>query len=132
LVPAINELKSAVDALTGNLVFGGVYNAATNVLTPTQAPGNPFGNAPIQLPNPPTAPMVGYYLICTVAGTRPGPVPPAGNYAQGDWLVVDQTPEWVHLTLGVTAVEVDGDSIKGDGLTPATALYVDMVDGGTY
>jgi hypothetical protein len=131
LVPAINELKSAVDALTGNLIFGGLYNASTNVLTPTQAPGNPFGNAPIQLPAA-TAAMVGYYLIVNQPGTVTTPPPPTGSYAQGDWLVVEPSPAWVHITLGVTAVEVDGVSIIGDGLTPLTALEVGVVDGGVY
>jgi hypothetical protein len=130
LVPAINELKSAVDALTGNLIFGGIYDAASNQLTPTQAPGNPFVAGALPAP---TAAMVGYYLIVNQPGPAAGPAPP-GAYAQGDWLLVAPGPPfaWVHITLGVTAVEVDGDSIKGDGLTPATALYVDIVDGGTY
>jgi hypothetical protein len=128
LVPAINELKSAVDALTGNLMFGGIYNAGTNQLTPTQAPGNPFvaGGLPAA-----TAAMVGYYLIVNQPGPAAAPAPP-GAYAQGDWLVVEPAPAWVHITLGVTAVEVDGVSIIGDGLTPLTALEVGVVDGGVY
>jgi hypothetical protein len=99
-----------------NLRFGGGYDAAANVVTPST--GSPFATGPLVAA---TAAMTGWYLIVTTALTAAGPLPPAGSYAPGDWLLVDVTPAYMHLRLGPKAVEVDGGSIVADGLTPASA-----------
>jgi hypothetical protein len=126
IIPAINELKVAVDALAGNLRFGGVYDVAGNVVTPST--GSPFPAGALVAA---TGAMTGWYLIASSpAAGVPGPLPPAGNYAPGDWLIVDNGPAYIHLQLGATAIIVDNVSIVGDGIT--TALTVAEVDGGTY
>jgi hypothetical protein len=126
IIPAINELKIAVDSLAGNLRFGGVYDVANNVTTPST--GSPFPAGPLVAA---TGAMTGWYLIASSpAAGVPGPLPPAGNYAPGDWLIVDNGPTYIHLQLGATAIIVDNVSIVGDGIT--TALMVAEVDGGTY
>ena len=126
IIPAINELKIAVDSLAGNLRFGGVYDVANNATTPST--GSPFPAGPLV---PATGAMTGWYLIASSpAAGVPGPLPPAGNYAPGDWLIVDNGPAYIHLQLGATAIIVDNVSIVGDGIT--TALTVALVDGGTY
>jgi len=126
IIPAINELKVAVDSLAGNLRFGGVYDVAGNATTPST--GSPFPAGPLV---PATGAMTGWYLIASSpAAGVPGPLPPAGNYAPGDWLIVDNGPAYIHLQLGATAIIVDNVSIVGDGIT--TALTVALVDGGTY
>ena len=128
IVPAINELKVAVDALAGNLKFGGVYDVGANDVTPTTGSPFPAGNLVAA-----TGAMTGWYLICSTPATiAPGPLPPAGEYAPGDWLIVDGGPAYVHLTLGATTLYVDNVSIIGDGLTTLTPLEVGLVDGGTY
>lgn len=132
VVPAINELKNAIDALQGQLHFGGGYDVDGDNVTPSSTPGNPFSAGPLE---DPPADSEGWFLICTSAATiPPGEVPPEGNYGPGDWLIVDGGLSWVHIPLGAAAVHVDGVSIKGTGLTPdpGVALYVDEVDGGTF
>jgi len=128
VVPAINELKIAVDGLAANQHFGGGYDVAANIVIPTT--GSPFPPGVLVAA---TAAMSGWYLICTTPATGvPGPLPPAGTYAPGDWLVVDAAPSYVHLPLGRVDFFVDGVSIINDGLTPASAFEVGLVDGGTY
>jgi hypothetical protein len=126
IVPAINELKSAVDALSGNLQFGGTYDVAGNAVT--AGGGSPFDDGPLVAA---TAAMTGWYLIVSSPATgAPGPLPPAGNYAPGDWLIVDAAPAYIHLELGSVPILVDNVSIIGDGQT--TPLEVAEIDGGTY
>jgi hypothetical protein len=128
IIPAINELKVAVDSLAGNLRFGGVYDVAGNVVTPST--GSPFPAGALVAA---TGAMTGWYLIASSpAAGVPGPLPPAGNYAPGDWLIVDNGPAYIHLQLGALALFVDNVSIIGDGLSALTALRVAEVDGGTY
>lgn len=131
IVPAINFLKRAVDALQGQLHFGGAWDAANDEVTASTTPGNPFTSGD-PLPDPPTG-SEGWFLIVTSAMTiPPGEIAPEGIYGPGDWLIVDGGLSWVHIPLGAAAVHVDNDSIKGDGLTPLTAFYVDNVDGGQF
>ena len=128
IIPAINELKQLIDGLAHNMQFAGVYDVAGNVVTPvTGAPIPPGALVP------PTAAMIGHYLICSTGRVgAPGPLPPAGDYFAGDWLIAAPGPIWTHLNLGLAGVHTDGISIAGDGLSPATALEVDLIDCGTY
>jgi hypothetical protein len=96
IVPAINELKGAVDALAASSEFVGSFAADDGSIVWTATSGM-TGNA---LPTPALA-NKGWYLICDTAGS----VPPAGtitgipNYEKSDWLLSDGV-EWTHLPFG--------------------------------
>jgi hypothetical protein len=123
VVPAINELNNAIAGLTGNLVFGGTYDVATDTVTPSPNPINPI--PPGALP-PATAARRGWYVICTTGGAPVGgsnaPVPPGGTYTRGDWIICDATPAWVPVQVGgavLTAANVNITTIP-----PLTATNV--------
>jgi hypothetical protein len=162
VVPAINELNNAIAGLTGNLVFGGTYDVAANIVTPSPNPINPI--PPGALP-PATAARRGWYVICTTAGPGSGnaPTPPSGTYTRGDWIICDATPAWIPVEVGgavltasnvnittippLTATNVQDalsqiyiaslQEVATDGSlfglgTAASPLSVDIVDGGVY
>lgn len=95
LVPAINELKAAVDQLAKQSEYVGNFNAATGFVDWTTASGIADGVS--TLPTPATA-NIGWQLICSTPGTNPIGLP-AGSYQKGDWLLSDGTA-WNHLAFG--------------------------------
>jgi hypothetical protein len=122
VVPAINELNNAIANLTGNLVFGGTYDVATNTVTPSPNPINPIPQG--DLP-PATAARRGWYLICTSGGPPVGPVaptPPSGTYTRGDWLICDATPAWVVVEVGGAVLTASNVNITT--IPPLTATNV--------
>jgi hypothetical protein len=158
VVPAINELKNNVDALSGVLILVGTYDAATNVVTPSRL----IGAGPL----PPAAPgNEGWYVIVTTAGTGTGNAP-AVPMAVGDWLVSNGV-NWIWLDLVMTAtvatnvavvppvagqnnvqnalttinglaqsalqnVFFNATTFSGNALTAGTALDIAVVDGGLF
>jgi len=106
LVPAIAELWDGLEALSGNLIFGGQYSIINNEISATINPANPFAPFDGQGLPPATGAMRGWYLIVVDERLTPPwpanvPVPPGTRgYYRADWLVVDATPSWVHLMLG--------------------------------
>ena len=158
VVPAINELRTSFQAITGILILVGEYNTATNVVTPSRLIA--AGPLPVA-----SAANTGWYLINTVAGTGTGNAPPT-HISVGDWIVSDGT-KWIRLDLhepattainvavipavaGETNVQdaleaidatassamqqifVNANTFSGDGLTAATELDVELIDCGEF
>jgi hypothetical protein len=94
LVPAINEVKAALNSISAGQTFVGSFNATASSIRWTAASGA-SGNT---LPAP--APINrGWYLIAEVGGSAPPAGAPAGTYNNGDWLISDGSA-WTHLALG--------------------------------
>ena len=104
IVPAINEVKAAVDLVAIGSQFVGSFDATAGEITWTTASGA-TGNA---LPTA-SAANNGWYLIADVAGSLPPIGAAAGTYEIGDWLISNGTA-WTHLQFGgvsaVTATQV--------------------------
>jgi hypothetical protein len=104
IVPAINEVKAAVDLVAIGSQFVGSFDATAGEITWTTASGA-TGNA---LPTA-SAANNGWYLIADVAGSLPPIGAAAGAYEIGDWLISNGTA-WTHLQFGgvsaVTATQV--------------------------
>lgn len=156
IVPAINELQTALLALTGVLVMCGSYDVAGDVV----ASGNPI--VPSGVLPPASAANNAAYLIIVTSGTGTGNAP-AVPMTAGSWLVSDGTA-WVYIDIAqgvitadsvvvnpvvagaanvqdalealeaqIAAITVitDGVSIDGDG-TAGNEITLIMVDGGTF
>jgi hypothetical protein len=96
VVPAINELKSAIDQIGSGQTFVGSFDATASTISWTAASGA-SGNA-LPAPDPTNS---GWQLICTVGGTAPPAGALAGTYFTNDWLLSDGTA-WTHLMFGGT------------------------------
>lgn len=105
LVPAINELKAAVDMIASSGIFLGSFQADAGTITWTTASGG-SGNT---LPTPAPA-NAGSYFICDRAGSIPPGGAPAGAYGTSDWLISDGTA-WTHLAFGASAITASSVSV---------------------
>ena len=97
VVPAINELHSAISQMgTGN-IFVGQFSAGDGSIAWTVASGASGNTLPAAAPA-----NIGWQLICNVSGTVPPGGAPAGTYSSNDWLLSDGT-NWNHLAFGGTS-----------------------------
>lgn len=118
LVPAINELKAAVDLVAASGVFMGSFQADTGTIIWTAASGGSGNTLPAASSNP------GNYFICDRAGSVPPGGAPAGAYSTSDWLISDGTA-WTHLAFGgstITASSVTVTPAVAGGVNVQTAL----------
>jgi len=127
VVPALNELKGEVDALSGPTRMVGTYDAANHTVTPSSgASPAPAGNLQAA-----AAANTGWVLIVNVAGTGAAPAP-AIAMSPGDWLVSDGTA-WVHIALSAPALvasNVDITAITGLTATDVQGALEDIIAGG--
>lgn len=93
IVPAINEVKAAVDLLGTGQVFVGTLQANAGTIVWTTASGVSGGLPAASAGNK------GWYLIADAAGSTPPSGAPAGAYEVGDWLMSDGTA-WTRIALG--------------------------------
>lgn len=100
VVNAINEQETRLDLLANSLIYGGTYDASTNlVLSVTQA-GTDAGLVPNN-PLPTGAATTNVFVIVSVAGTGAPPAPVI-YLDSGNWLVSNGT-SWDYLQLGIPA-----------------------------
>ena len=103
VVPAINELHSAISQMgTGN-IFVGQLSAGDGSIAWTVASGASGNTLPAAAPA-----NIGWQLICNVSGTVPPGGAPAGTYSSNDWLLSDGT-NWNHLAFGGTSTVLAGN-----------------------
>jgi hypothetical protein len=110
LVPAINELKAAVDLVASSGAFLGSFQADAGTISWTTASGGSGNTLPAATPS-----NNGSYLVCDRAGSVPPGGAPAGAYNTNDWLISDGTA-WTHLAFGSSAVTASSVSV-----TPSVA-----------
>ena len=137
VVPAINELISGLAAVAGVVVFGGVYDAATDTGTYNGRGGIAAGTGPL-----PAASVAngGTYLIVTVAGAGGGPNEPLDPMDIQDWIISDSvtwnllkfgpaTGAWLPLTGGSLSGFLTLHSDPTAAMHAATRQYVDAALG---
>jgi hypothetical protein len=110
LVPAINELKAAVDLVSSSGAFLGSFQADAGTINWTAASGGSGNSLP-----PATPANNGSYLVCDRAGSVPPGGAPVGAYNTSDWLISDGTA-WTHLAFGGSTVTASSVSV-----TPSVA-----------
>lgn len=122
LVPAINEIKAALDLQAKSSELAGSFQADASTITWTAESGA-SGNS---LPAPSVA-NTGWYLIADKAGSQPPIGAPAEAYEKGDWLISNGTI-WMHLKYGgisnltAGAIPVNPTVLGGDDVQEVLQL----------
>jgi hypothetical protein len=119
LVPAINEIKAAVDLIASSGAFLGSFQADAGTITWTAASGGSGNTLPAPVPA-----NNGSYFVCDRAGTVPPGGAPAGAYNTSDWLISDGAA-WTHLAFGSSAITASSVSVTpsvAGGINVQTAL----------
>ena len=116
----IKNLKDLLDANLNGLIFGGEYNADSNVVDNATDAGKAAGLTDgVNVPSS-SADTKGIYLIVTTAGELSGTTRADGDQANvGDWLVSDGIHGWLHLEIGqgdVTFSMIQGEPEDNDKL----------------
>lgn len=130
----IDKINDLLDANLTGLVFGGEYNADTNVVEKPTELGKAAGLVEGQNVPSGSAETHGIYLIVTTAGTLSGTTKADGEQANvGDWIVSDGIHGWLHLELGQGAVTfgmLEGSARDNDDLKSELDAKMDA-DGAT-
>jgi len=107
ITTAIAELSTAVDALEGNLVYGGTVDAQLGTITSVTQAATDKGFSTNNIPTPPPTDSDGVYFIIEKGGQFDG-----DTYNSGDWLISEGANGWqpVHFdaTVAVTWDQVGG------------------------
>ena len=136
----IADLKDLLDANLNGLIFGGEYNADSNVVENATDAGKASGLTDgVNVPSS-SADTKGIYLIVTTAGELSGTTRADGDQANvGDWLVSDGIHGWLHLEIGqgdVTFSMIQGDPEDNVKLKAALDAKLnkdgDTIDCGRY
>jgi len=104
---ALAELSAAVDALEGNLAYGGTVDCALNTITSTTQTAIDKGFSVGSIPTPPPTDSEGVYFIVEKGGDFDGV-----TYNSGDWLISEGASGWQAVHFDAT-VSVTWDQIGG-------------------
>lgn len=119
IVPAINELRTEISALSGAIRLVGTYAVPTDTVTPA-------AGAPITAGALPAAAATneGWYVIVTTAGTGTGNAPHI-PLAAGDWLVsTGSGGAWVHIPTNLSTFAASNVTISALDSQPWTNVQV--------
>ena len=138
LVPAINEIQTAIVAAAGGIVYAGTLDASTGVITPAAG----VANVPADIADVDPALCKNYFWIVTTPGSKVG----TGNTVAAnrqDWVASDGT-KIATLNYGMPSVAAANVSFDGAGNTYAIGTNVQdaidqldaalkgPIDGGTF
>ena len=138
LVPAINEIQTAIVAAAGGIIYAGTLDASTGVITPASG----VANVPANISAVDPALTKNYFWIVTKAGASVG----TGNTVAAnkqDWVASDGT-KIATLNYGMPSVAAANVSFDGAGNTYAIGTNVQdaidqldaalkgPIDGGTF
>jgi hypothetical protein len=104
---AIAALSTAVDALEGNLAFGGTVNMSLGTITSTATVAIDKGFVVGNIPTPPPTDSDGVYFIVEVGGLFDGK-----TFNSGDWLISEGDSGWQEVHFDAT-VAVTWDQVGG-------------------
>jgi hypothetical protein len=138
LVPAINEIQTAIVAAAGGIVYAGTLNASTGAITAASG----VANVPADIADVDPTLCKNYFWIVTVPGANVG----TGNTVAAnrqDWVASDGT-KIATLNYGMPSVAAANVSFDGAGNTYAIGTNVQdaidqldaalkgPIDGGTF
>ncbi len=138
IVPAINEIQTAIVAAAGGIVYAGTLDASTGVITPASG----VANVPADIADVDPALCKNYFWIVTTPGSSVG----TGNTVAAnrqDWVASDGT-KIATLNYGMPSVAAANVSFDGAGNTYAIGTNVQdaidqldtalkgPIDGGTF
>jgi hypothetical protein len=138
IVPAINELQTAITMASGGIIFAGTLDASTGVISPASG----VANVPANIADVDPALTKNYFWIVTTPGSEVGPGNTVAANKQ-DWVASDGT-KVVTLNYGMANVAAANVSYDGTGNTIVTGPTVQdaldqvevallaPIDGGTF
>jgi hypothetical protein len=118
IVPAINELQTAITMASGGIIFAGTLDASTGVISPASG----VTNVPANIADVDPALTKNYFWIVTTPGSEVGPGNTVAANKQ-DWVASDGT-KVVTLNYGMANVAAANVSYDGAGNTIVTGPTV--------